>query len=145
MSVLAGIRRDGESRVVFATPDAGIGPLRPGDRVVVRTADGEAEATVAIGPDQMIASAAHPPVVGTVVARSAVVSTSDAAISREDAAYRSRKATYPPLGSREEIAEDAGTVVRIDLRHERFEVRTGDGRIVPLSRGNARSPDSGDH
>lgn len=144
MSAVSGVRRDGESRVVFATAGAGIGPLRPGNRVVVRTTDGEAEATIAIGPDQTIDGAAQPPVMGTVVARSAVGLPSDAAISREDAAFRARKAIYPPLGSHVETAEGAGTVVRIDLRHQRFEVRTGDGRIVPVPRRDARPPDPRD-
>lgn len=133
MRGIVGIRVAGESRVVFAATGDGIGPLAPGDRVVLETPEGRVKAVVAIGADQFLPGDGDPPVSATIVALDALSHRADPVASREEAIYRARKAGYPPLGSRLETPEISGTVVRTDLRHERVEVQSEGGPTITIA------------
>ncbi|MGC4106091.1 MAG: hypothetical protein QM753_07010 [Thermomicrobiales bacterium] len=132
MTDLVGIRLPGSARINFVSLGDGIGALHPGDRVAIETSDGQQVATVAITPNQVIHSEAMPPIIGRLVRIDQASPDRSRQSSREDTAYRARKAAYPPLGS---TARSGETVVRIDLRNAAIDLRddAGETTTIPLA------------
>ncbi|MGC4191880.1 MAG: hypothetical protein QM589_12080 [Thermomicrobiales bacterium] len=132
MNRIAGVRHHGASHIVFVICDETAEPLRPGQDVTVECDGERSPARVAIGTDQLISDSATPHIAGTVIAP--LETAEGDRQSREDETYRQSKAAFPPLGSRFETADRTGTVIRIDMRHLCFDVRSAGGETwtIPL-------------
>lgn len=123
MSII-GVRRLGSSRIVLMHS---LDALRVGERVTVEADDEVYAATVAIAADQLPDSLPAMPISGN-ASRIEVTRHERSGQSHEDERYRQRKHGFPALGDR----RPDGIVVRIDMRHESFDVRDERGVIIPI-------------
>lgn len=144
MTGIVGVRRPGEARIAFVHPAHAGMALRPGQRVLVTSGDGDYHATVAIGAGQLIETSEPPAIEGVIVSVEAAARRPERETSREDAAYRARKAAWPPLGSRLTAGEIVGTVTRIDLRAGSLDIRTDGGEVVPARLADLNGHDPAD-
>lgn len=132
MSTIVGVRKPGRSHVAFVRLDGQIGPVGPGQSVIVEDESGQFAAAVVIGPAQFHPADRVVHAAGEIISVAPLPSADGRTWSQEDALYRARKATLPALGDAIEADGATGVVIGIDMRDETITVRAPNGELVTI-------------